>query len=120
MPTLPVSKKPKVTKKRCSDNADDMDMCFLEELKKMREQTCNKKNLELLLLRRFRMNIKVVLLVLVTFVWVALGAPNVIKTPRDFPGQRRLGRTNYGTHSFGSTGYSRYPIARSSRRRNFG
>ncbi|KAG7164019.1 uncharacterized protein LOC121872213 [Homarus americanus] len=41
MPTLPMSKKPKVTKKRCSNNADDMDMRFLEELKKMREQTCS-------------------------------------------------------------------------------
>lgn len=64
-------------------------------------------------LERYKMNIKLVLLVLVALLGtVAFGWPLIIRGPRDFPGQRRRGSTNYGTHSFGKKGYNSRPVAR--------
>jgi len=46
----------------------------------------------------------------------AMGAP-APQAPRKrkFPGERIRGRTNYGTHSFGSKGYKSRPVARANR-----
>jgi len=62
------------------------------------------------------MKIKVVLLVCLMVAVCLLGSSSaqVITTKRQFPGQRRLGQTNYGTHSFGSRGYNSNPVSRSS------
>ncbi|XP_068236307.1 uncharacterized protein [Palaemon carinicauda] len=43
-PILPMSKKTGVTKKRNRDTADEMDMCFLEELKQLKEQASSQND----------------------------------------------------------------------------
>ncbi|KAK3882283.1 hypothetical protein Pcinc_013333 [Petrolisthes cinctipes] len=66
------------------------------------------------------MNIKMMLMcVLAVLMSVCFRdvASQVVTAERRFPGERRLGKTNYGTHSFGSRGYSHEPISRHERRR---
>ncbi|KAG7165662.1 hypothetical protein Hamer_G013172, partial [Homarus americanus] len=53
----------------------------------------------------------IVLVMMVMLMATALVAAQIITRPRDFPGQRRLGVTNYGTHSFGKKGYNGQPVA---------
>ncbi|KAF2356617.1 hypothetical protein FHG87_012622 [Trinorchestia longiramus] len=48
----------------------------------------------------------VIMLLLVAVVTLSSAAPQLITTPRKFPGERRLGATNYSFHSFGKKGYS--------------
>ncbi|KAK4315081.1 hypothetical protein Pmani_013675 [Petrolisthes manimaculis] len=67
-----------------------------------------------------KMNIKMILMcVLAVLMSVCFrdAASQVITAERRFPGERRLGKTNYGTHSFGKRGYSNEPISRHERRR---
>ncbi|XP_069940479.1 uncharacterized protein [Cherax quadricarinatus] len=66
------------------------------------------------------MNIKPVLVVLVLVVLLAtmLTSANIITAKRKFPGQRRLGATNYPFHSFGLNGYSSFPVARLHKKQN--
>ncbi|XP_053629478.1 uncharacterized protein [Cherax quadricarinatus] len=62
------------------------------------------------------MNIKLVLLlVLVAVLETMLASAHIITSSRRFPGERRLGSTNYRASTFGVRGFMNRPIARHTR-----
>lgn len=48
---------------------------------------------------------QVIMVVLMALLAVVMAAPRVITKQRNFPGERRLGRIDYGQYYFGAKGY---------------
>nr|XP_045581122.1 uncharacterized protein LOC123744946 [Procambarus clarkii] len=58
------------------------------------------------------MDIKLVVLASLVLLEPLVTSAQIITTRRRFPGQRRLGAANYGTHSYGKNGFSSHPVSR--------